>query len=247
MKRALVLGLNYTGTMYELKGCVNDAHEMVKLVQGAGFSSVTLMTDDTLVKPTKDNIRRAMHDLVMATAQGDVAFVSYSGHGTSMRDKSGDERDGKDEAICPLDGGCITDDELRSVLVDQMPVGASLFMLLDCCHAGTGADLRYNFEDKLIVEKRVETQYRESAAKVVCLSGCRDDQTSADTVFGGAACGALTAVFRGALQKGRSTRDVFGSLSRELVRLGYTQRAQLSFGRREDADAYEAGSDTFVL
>ena len=44
---------------------------------------------------------------------GDYLFFHYSGHGGQQADKDGDEADGKDETLVPLDyqtAGQITDD-----------------------------------------------------------------------------------------------------------------------------------------
>merc|ERR1712000_326242 len=73
------------------------------------------------------------------------------GHGGQMRDMDGDETDGKDELICPVDynkpgGGCITDDWLRESFTKSAKLKNSQTMVVfDCCHSGTLLDLPYEY------------------------------------------------------------------------------------------------------
>ena len=41
--------------------------------------------------------------MVEGAQAGDNLFMHYSGHGGSMRDDNGDEKDGMDETLVPLD------------------------------------------------------------------------------------------------------------------------------------------------
>jgi len=38
VKRALIIGINYTGTPSQLHGCVNDAENMHAFLQGQGYT-----------------------------------------------------------------------------------------------------------------------------------------------------------------------------------------------------------------
>jgi hypothetical protein len=58
----------------------------------------------------------AMRWLIGGTQPGDSLFFHYSGHGSQVVDHSGDEEDGLDETICPVDfksAGQIIDDEVN--------------------------------------------------------------------------------------------------------------------------------------
>lgn len=63
----------------------------------------------------------------MNDAQPDDSFVLFfSGHGGQTLDQDGDEADGLDEFICPVDyksAGNIVDDELKSLLTKLLPRG----------------------------------------------------------------------------------------------------------------------------
>jgi hypothetical protein len=72
-----------------------------------------------------------------------------TGHGTKLRDESGDEDDGYDEALCPLDyndSGMIVDDDLFTILIEPLQQGVHMVSLMDCCHSGTILDLPYIFK-----------------------------------------------------------------------------------------------------
>ncbi|MEZ5628493.1 MAG: caspase family protein [Rhodocyclaceae bacterium] len=56
-----------------------------------------------------------------------------------MPDRSGDEADGRDEALCPHDigdGQILLDDDLRA-LPDQRPAGVRVVLISDSCHSGS--------------------------------------------------------------------------------------------------------------
>jgi len=104
--------------------------------------------DGAHTNPTRDNILAAFQSLVAATASGDCAFVHYSGHGGRLADDGGDEDDGYDETLIPVDyqsAGQIRDDIIYADLVGRMPEGSVLTCLMDCCHSGTVLDLPYTF------------------------------------------------------------------------------------------------------
>ena len=70
------------------------------------------------------------------------------GHGGRLRDDSGDEEDGIDETLIPLnytDAGQIRDDAVFKRLVLPMADDVTLTCLMDCCHSGTVLDLPYKF------------------------------------------------------------------------------------------------------
>eukprot|EP00929_Paragymnodinium_shiwhaense_P008559 TRINITY_DN11251_c0_g1_i3.p1 TRINITY_DN11251_c0_g1~~TRINITY_DN11251_c0_g1_i3.p1 ORF type:complete len:165 (-),score=42.78 TRINITY_DN11251_c0_g1_i3:294-788(-) len=67
---------------------------------------------------------------------------------SQVRDDDGDEDDGKDEALCPVDyqDGLLRDDEVYATLVGPLQEGVLLTCVLDCCHSGTIMDLPFQFE-----------------------------------------------------------------------------------------------------
>lgn len=137
-KRALLVGINYTGTGYDLKGCINDANNMKLMLEGRGFSDITLLTE---AAATTANMKAALLNLVAGAERGDVLVFHYSGHGSQLPSKV--ESDGYEEIICPYDldwrTNVITDDFLKGVF-NTVPNGVNVTVILDCCNSGDGLD-----------------------------------------------------------------------------------------------------------
>lgn len=96
--------------------------------------------------PNKHNIRMALFWLVNGCQPGDSLVFHYSGHGSRQRNYNGDEVDGYDETLCPLDfetQGMIVDDEINTTIVRPLPRGVKLHAIIDSCHSGTVLDLPF--------------------------------------------------------------------------------------------------------
>jgi hypothetical protein len=155
-KRALIIGINYTNSVYELPGCHNDCRNVIaflKQVHDFEDAHITLLLDDPITcdenhLPTKNNILRSFRNFAMQCQEGDVAFIHYAGHGVAVADQSGDEVDGFDEALLPIDfmiGGEISDDEIFRLLIIPLPKNVVVTALFDCCHSGTILDLPFEY------------------------------------------------------------------------------------------------------
>jgi hypothetical protein len=156
-RRAVIIGINYFETDGELGGCINDANFFLEYLQeyeGFNEDTVWLLTDDQQegeYVPTKENIMNALDWLVEDCQPGDSLVLFYAGHGASVEDDNGDESDGKDEALCPVDyeeNGMIPDDFLNEHIVKKLPVGCRLTAIFDCCHSGSIMDLPYKYSAK---------------------------------------------------------------------------------------------------
>jgi hypothetical protein len=95
-------------------------------------------------RATKEAILHRLQDWLVQGAQaGDFLVFHFSGHGSQIRDRDGDEEllDQMDEIICPSDmnwdKGYITDDVLHDLFAG-LPEGVLLEVFLDSCHSGTG-------------------------------------------------------------------------------------------------------------
>ncbi len=141
--RALIVGINrYQDPANNLRGCVNDALTMAKIVtEHAGFprDGVRLLCDD---RATTANIRERLCWLLDGAGRGSRLLFHYSGHGSQVRDRNGDELDDHlDEIICPHDldwDDPMTDDEFGALIAEAAP-DVAFTMILDCCHSGTGS------------------------------------------------------------------------------------------------------------
>ncbi|KAJ3225293.1 Ca(2+)-dependent cysteine protease [Clydaea vesicula] len=166
---ALLIGINYTGTraalagivflcisLIRLLGCHNDVKNVKQFITRTygyqdNINSMVCLTDDQtnpLFIPTRQNIINAMRWLVQDARPGDSFFFHFSGHGSKQKDKDGDEDDGYDETICPLDyerAGMITDDEMNTIMCRPLPQGCRFVGIFDSCHSGTALDFPYQY------------------------------------------------------------------------------------------------------
>eukprot|EP00397_Hematodinium_sp_SG-2012_P049771 GEMP01057548.1.p1 GENE.GEMP01057548.1~~GEMP01057548.1.p1 ORF type:complete len:274 (+),score=57.87 GEMP01057548.1:56-877(+) len=145
-KIAICIGCNYPGKRGELNGCVNDALWHEQFATSLGYQ-VTLLTDvGRGIYASKANIVQCLQQMVQHARPGDNFYLSYSGHGTQVPDRSGQEADGLDEALCPADFHdtkiVLLDDELE-MICSGLPQGCLLTCFFDCCHSGTIMDLDY--------------------------------------------------------------------------------------------------------
>ncbi|KAL3235338.1 Metacaspase-1 [Nakaseomyces bracarensis] len=161
-RKALLIGINYIGSQHALRGCINDAHNMFDfLVSRHGYSpdDIVMLTDDQreMVRvPLRQNMLRAMQWLVRDAQPNDSLFLHYSGHGGQTKDLDGDEEDGMDDVIYPVDFetvGPIIDDEMHDILVRPLPQGCRLTALFDSCHSGTVLDLPYTYSTKGVIKE----------------------------------------------------------------------------------------------
>lgn len=177
----MLVGINYFSQRGQLRGCINDARNMSSyLVDHFGYKreDMVILTDDQqnpMSQPTKQNILRAMHWLVKDARSNDSLFFHYSGkwalslfcpgrpiltvpkgHGGQTKDLDGDEEDGYDEVIYPVDFrqvGHITDDEMHRIMVRPLQAGVRLTAIFDSCHSGTALDLPYIYSTQGILKE----------------------------------------------------------------------------------------------
>jgi hypothetical protein len=220
-----VSGAHYGGWTGDLLACEADAEDMYDLACGQGFSATKLLTRKGTRKAVIDALTGASRRL----KSGDIFFLSYSGHGGRLPDKNDDEPDHMDETWCLFDGEII-DDEMNN-LYAKFAKGVRIVVLSDSCHSGTatrmafyesirsaipGEDgpVRYRamppaaelrtyrlhraFYDKL---QKANAKAHDVKATVLLISGCQDNQYSADGTFNGLFTGTLLTVWKdGAFQ-----------------------------------------------
>ncbi|CCU75775.1 Metacaspase [Blumeria hordei DH14] len=161
-RKALLIGINYFGQKGQLRGCINDVKNMSEfLTENYGYQrdDMVILTDDQqnpVSQPTKHNILRAMHWLVKDAQPNDSLFFHFSGHGGQTKDLDGDEEDGYDEVIYPVDFrrvGHIVDDEMHRIMVASLLPGVRLTAIFDSCHSGTALDLPYIYSTQGVLKE----------------------------------------------------------------------------------------------
>ena len=187
-KKALTIGINYKNTPNELNGCIDDIVNMSNvLVSEYGYlkKDIVQLRDDINnpnLQPTHLNILLNLTKLVNESGNLSEIWIHYSGHGSQIIDRTGEETDKLDEVIVPIDyqrNGFITDDDIFNIIKN---VKCKTILIFDSCHSGSIGDLQWSFEfngkgftKTLNVNKEIKNPF------IVCLSGCKDSQTSADS------------------------------------------------------------------
>ncbi len=134
---SLHLGLNavdahvYKGWSGPLRGCENDARAMQAIAGAQGFVSRLLLGADA----TRASLLAAMDRAAVDLAADDLLLLTYSGHGASLSDRSGDEPDKRDEAWC-LHDGLLLDDEIHHRLC-TFAAGVRVLVVSDSCFSGS--------------------------------------------------------------------------------------------------------------
>jgi hypothetical protein len=132
------LGLNsvdpahYNGWDGRLNACEQDAKDMHAIAEAKGFESQVLLTKEATAEPVSEKVRGAAAEL----KEGDMLFLTYSGHGGQVPDTNGDEKgDAMDETWVLYDRQLV-DDELYALWAEFKP-GVRIFVLSDSCHSGS--------------------------------------------------------------------------------------------------------------
>ena len=258
MKKALLVGINrYPDPRNELKGCVNDVRQMAETLKSLyGFPGDGKMRILTDARATTKAILDGLAWLTAGASPGDVLVFHYSGHGSQVPDRNGDETtDRLDEIICPYDldwNHPLTDDDLAAACAG-VPPGALLTVILDCCHSGTGLRdfarpcgiLPSDAPDRRRFLPHPETPHPApprpcrparrfgvsvTRTNAVLIAACRDDQTSADAWIDGGYHGAHTYHLCRALgngTRGLTYRALVSVTGVTLSRAGFGQVPQL--------------------
>ena len=139
----LVIGNAYYGSSFSLKHAIADANLMQEVLEKARFQTTQIL------EATYCETMEAFADLVNEMASerdknpgiDQVVVIYYSGHGAVVPDLNGDEQDGLDGAIVPVDvelpslARAIPDD-LLSAWLDQLGRDTKVVVILDCGNMG---------------------------------------------------------------------------------------------------------------
>ena len=154
-KRALLVGISEYSTNTKPSEDVwsnihgaNDVELLSKTLKKQNFSIKKL----TNKAATARQIRKEFTRFISSCRYGDIVYLHFSCHGQPVEDINGDEEDGWDEALIPIDAqkvyqkgkytgeNHIIDDELnvflRSVR-NRVGIKGFVYVVIDACHAGS--------------------------------------------------------------------------------------------------------------
>jgi hypothetical protein len=211
---ALLIGINYIGTSAQLGGCQNDVlkmKEVIKTHYGYKEENITLLMDKSgYISPTASNIMAQLNSLYSKSVNGLIneIYIHYSGHGTNVIDGDGDETDGRDECLVPLDyakSGVITDDLIYSFLSKIKPV-KKIIWVFDSCNSASCTDLPYSYtvnnSNQIIKQVLSKRKPIANNKNIFVLSGCLDAKVSYDVSEpDGTPCGLLSYNLRKTLEQ----------------------------------------------
>ena len=240
-KKALLIGINYFSSKYELNGCINDVKSLKSKLELLKFDKINTLTDDKDYKPTKINILVEFRKLLEESNDGDILFFSFSGHGSNTIDRNGDEEDGFDEMLITSDMNGILDGTINDYISTYLNnKKVTLFCLIDCCHSGSIMDLKYQYLDSNNYNKTIENKKINNVenSNIIMISGCKDNQTSADACINKKYQGAMTWSFLRVLSiyPNLNLKNLVQNM-RNILRLSnYTQIPQLSSNKLIDLE-----------
>ncbi|XP_020552708.1 metacaspase-1-like isoform X2 [Sesamum indicum] len=214
-KRALLCCVQYKNQKSELKGSRHDLNNMRDLLVGQfkfpTESILILAEKEPYQAPTRKNIEDAFQWLMRDIQSGDSLVFYFSGHGFRQRSVHGDEIDGFDETICPVDfktNGMVSDNYINKTIVNPLIQGVTLHAIIDSCHSGTVLDLPYvyNMNTGKWDDNRAPTGESKDTmgGKAICFSACEDYQQAADTSafsMNNKMTGAMTSTFIRAVEQ----------------------------------------------
>ena len=154
-KRAFMVGISHydtelTGYQWNNINGVEDVLLLSPILQKQGFSLTTILDEQA----TYYNITHQLTRFINTTKKGDIVYIHFSTHGQPVEDLNGDEADGWDEAIVPIDAyktyrkgvyegkRHLTDDQLNTLFKElRKKIGPTgfLYVVIDACHAGTSS------------------------------------------------------------------------------------------------------------
>ena len=236
---ALCVGINdYPETQNDLRGCINDAEGWTQLMQSEGYEVVTLLDGEATRENVLSELRAAMHDLRF----GERFVFTYSGHGSWVPDRDGDEVDGRDECIVLHDWeerGFLTDDEMYNIWQTRV-YGVRVSVFSDSCFSGTVARFlnpfpgyqKPRFFDPDLLTPGASSRAglprnERSRPGTLLLSGCDELEVSYDADIAGMPQGAMSWAALTTYRPGIHMKDWHKAIRTKLPSDVYPQSPQL--------------------
>lgn len=222
-KRAFMVGVSHydtalTGYQWNNINGTNDISLLSPILQKQGFQTTSL----TDVAATYETITKQLQQFIQKSKAGDIIYLHFSTHGQPVEDMSGDETDGWDEAIVPIDAyklyrkgvyegeRHLLDDQLNTYLQklrSKLGPKGMVYVVIDACHAGTasrgnddiirGPHVGFTPHNKIFKPSKDQRSHfplvhKNKLADIVFLEACRADQLNTEIKVEGQRYGALS-------------------------------------------------------
>lgn len=222
-KRAFLVGISHydtalTGYQWNNINGVEDVNLLSPILKKQGFQTTSLLDEQAIY----DNIIRQLSSFIKSTKKGDIVYLHFSTHGQPVEDLNGDEEDGWDEAIVPIDAykmykkgnyegkKHLLDDQLNEYVKQlRKKIGTKgfLYVVIDACHAGTssrtndetvrGTKVGFTYNNKVFkpsIQKKshYKIEANPKLSKVLFIEACRPDQVNTEIKVGDKRYGPLS-------------------------------------------------------
>ena len=230
-KRAFMVGISHydtalTGYQWNNINGVEDINLLSPILKKQGFYLTTLLDEQA----TYQNITNQLSNFTNQTKKGDIVYLHFSAHGQPVEDLNGDEEDGWDEAIVPIDAyknykkgvyegkKHLLDDQLNTYIKKlRTKIGTTgfLYVVIDACHAGTssrandetvrGTKVGFTYHNKVFKpsaqrKSHFKVEATPKMSHVMFLEACRPDQVNMEIKVDGKRYGPLSYNIAQALQ-----------------------------------------------
>jgi hypothetical protein len=231
----LGFGINdYQGSDNDLRGCRNDIEDEIKKLKREfpEFQCLKYFDSQVTTRFFVEEVQRVMS----ALPSDGFLYIKYSGHGTQIPTVA--EANKYNEALY-LYNGPLVDDEIYK-LQQQTPLGQTVLAKFDSCFSGDigsrafcnpgyrkarfmplqGVPLMY-----VPVNRLAKT---DDGQRWIIMSGCGEEQTSADAMFNGRANGAFTYYDLQSYFRGTLYLNELSGVRKQLFNYSFSQRPELS-------------------
>lgn len=233
----LGFGINkYSGS--PLSGCVNDIEDEIKKLntEFPHFQIIKYLDYEVTTEKFISEIRR-----VFEVVKEGHLYIKYSGHGTQIPDYEGKEENGYHEALYLINGPLI--DDVIYQLEQETPPGLKVTAKFDSCFSGDlgtkGISLKnrakgiksrfYQMPGIPLMYKPVNRFAKTDAGQTwIIISGCGEEQTSADAWFNNRANGAFTFFDLKVYNATIIYKSEIAQVNHLLINNGFDQRPELS-------------------
>lgn len=207
-----------TGYQWNNINGTNDISLLSPFLQEQGFQITSLLDEQA----TYDAIIKRLQQFIQKSKAGDIIYLHFSTHGQPVEDMSGDETDGWDEAVVPIDAyklyrkgvyegeRHLLDDQLNTYLQklrSKLGPKGMVYVVIDACHAGTssrgnddiirGTHVGFTPHNKIFKPSKDQRSHfplvhKNKLADIVFLEACRADQLNTEIKVEGQRYGALS-------------------------------------------------------
>ena len=236
----------------DLNGCVNDVETYrYILIEKFGFHPDNIRV---LIDHRATEVAIIEHMIWLRNHENSILVCTFSGHGSEIRDRNGDElRGDMDQFLCAhdldWDNIKLVDDYIGH-LFDGVPESSKLTFFVDACHSESMSrsflnpfykkkhptkirylkpprDIQFRSESTKLSTKRMTGRAPEDLNHTI-VAGCDYNSTSSDAYINGKYQGAFTAHIAKYLRPGNTWVESFADFVDDLKRAGFDQNPHVN-------------------